>query len=689
MSSPHSTNPLLHPTAKIPFSHIEPGHVTAAITTHIARGRDAIEQIVRRHADTGATPTWASLMDALDAAVQPLDWAATLVSHLDSVRSSDALSAAYAEVRPEISAFYADLPVHAGLWALLSALAATEEAKHLDPVRARALSKTIDEFRRHGAMLSDEDKRVLVETDRALSSATLSFSQNVLESTGAFALYLEDDGRLAGVPPHVVAAAKRAAAADDHEGYKLTLHAPCVIPVLTYGQDRGLREQLWRAYNRRASAGDVDNAPVICRILSLRKKKASMLGYDDFADLVLEDRMAASGTRAADFVEELRAASVDAFANEREQLATFARARDGDAVAPLRPWDVSYYAELLRQARFDFDGEQLRPYFSAERVLEGLFNTVERLYGVHVRPAEGVDVWHPSVQTYELFDGEKKLGRFFADLYPRDEKRGGAWMHGLALESEFPTDAAGHLGLICANVTAPSEGSPALLDHQEVETLFHEFGHLMHHLLTEVPIRSMAGTNVAWDFVELPSQIMENWCWHGEGLRTFAKHHETGAEIPEELFSRLLRSRTFRGASQMMRQLGFASLDLALHRDFDASQASPEALLAFCRARLDPFSTTALPSDESMICAFNHLFSSATGYAAGYYSYKWAEVLDADAFSAFATKGLFDRETGDHFRRTILARGDAAPPEVLFHDFLGRPPKLAPLLDRSGIGGAP
>ena len=689
MSSPHSTNPLLHPTAKIPFADIEPGHVSAAITMHIARGREAIEQIIQHHAGEGAAPTWASLMDALDAAVQPLDWAATLVSHLDSVRSSDALSAAYAEVRPEISAFYADLPVHAGLWALLSAFAATEEARHLDPVRARALSKIIDEFRRHGAMLSDDDKRELVETDRALSSATLNFSQNVLEATGAFALYLEDDRRLAGVPPHVVAAAGRAAAAEDREGYKLTLHAPCVIPVLTYGQDRGLREQLWRAYNRRASAGDVNNAPVICRILSLRKKRASLLGYDNFADLVLEDRMAASGTRAADFVEELRAASVDAFAKEREELSTFARARDGDAVVPLRPWDVSYYGELLRQARFDFDGEQLRPYFSATSVLEGMFNTVERLYGVHVRPAEGVDVWHPSVQTYELFDGEKKLGRFFADLYPRDEKRGGAWMHGLALESEFPTDAAGHLGLICANVTAPSEGAPALLDHQEVETLFHEFGHLMHHLLTEVPIRSMAGTNVAWDFVELPSQIMENWCWHGEGLRAFAKHHETGAEIPEELFSRLLSSRTFRGASQMMRQLGFASLDLALHRDFDPSDTSPEALLAFCRARLGPFSTTELPSDESMICAFNHLFSSATGYAAGYYSYKWAEVLDADAFSAFATKGLFDREMGEHFRRTILARGDSAPPEELFRDFLGRPPKLAPLLERSGIGGAP
>lgn len=689
MSSPHPTNPLFFPTANIPFSQIEATHVEAAISKHISDGRDAIEQIVQRHASGECAPSWASIMDALDTAVQPLDWAATLISHLDSVRSSDELSAAYAAVRPEISGFYADIPVHGGLWDLLSAFAGTDEAQRLDPVRARALTKTVDEFRRHGAMLSEDEKRALVATDRELSSATLKFSQNVLEATSSFALYLEDDRRLEGVPSHVVEAAARATLDEGREGYKLTLHAPCVIPLLTYGRDRELREQLWRAYNRRAAEGDTDNAPVICAILKLRKKKASLLGYDDFADLILEDRMAATGERAGSFVSELCDASRDAFALERQELQDFARERDGATMDPLRPWDVAYYGELLRQARFDFDGEQLRPYFSAARVLEGMFNMVRRLYGVDVRAADHVETWQPSVHAYEVFDGEKKLGRFFADLYPRDEKRGGAWMHGLCFESEFPADGVGHLGLIAANVTAPSEGSPALLDHQEVETLFHEFGHLMHHLLTEVPIRSMAGTNVAWDFVELPSQIMENWCWNGDGLRAFAVHHESGAAIPEALFSRLLRSRTFRGGSQMMRQLGFASLDLALHREFSPESASPAELLTFCRERLAPFSTTELPGDESMICAFNHLFSSATGYAAGYYSYKWAEVLDADAFSAFAENGLFDREVGERFRRTILARGDAAPPEQLFEDFLGRPPRLAPLLERSGIKVTP
>ncbi|MGB1700064.1 MAG: M3 family metallopeptidase, partial [Nannocystaceae bacterium] len=451
------------------------------------------------------------------------------------------------------------------------------------------------------------------------------------------------------------------------------------------GRDRELREQLWRAYNRRASDGETNNAPLICTILRLRREKARLLGYEDFADLVLEDRMAASGTRAAGFVDELHAASADAFARERDELQHFATTHDGEAVTPLRPWDVSYYAELLRQDRFDFDGEQLRPYFAKSKVLEGMFEMVRHLYGVDVRVAQEPDTWNSAVTVYEVYEGTRRLGRFFADLHPRDDKRGGAWMHGLSLSEEFPEEDVGHVGLIAANLTPATGEGPALLDHQEVETLFHEFGHLLHHLLTEVPVRSMAGTNVAWDFVELPSQIMENWCWHRDGLRAFATHHETGEVLPEALTERLLHSRTFRGASQMMRQLGFASLDLALHRTLDPGTTTPEELLAFCRDHLAPFATTELPDDESMICAFNHLFSSATGYAAGYYSYKWAEVLDADAFSAFAGGGLFDREVGMHFRRCILARGDAAPPEELFKDFLGRAPTVGPLLERSGI----
>ena len=531
MSEAPATNPLLRPTSAFPFEQFNPAQVEPAIAQLLAEARAAIEAIAAAHEVPDVTPTWDSTLGALDAATLPLDWAGTLVSHLDSVCASEALQSAYAAVRPEIGAFYADIPLHEGLYAAIHRFSETDEARALDPVRARALTQTLDDFHRHGARLGDEDKATLVEVGRELSTLTHKFAQNVLEATTSFSLVLDDATRLEGVPAHVQEAAARAAKSDGVSGFKLTLHAPCVIPVLTYAEDRSLRAELWRAYNRRATSGAHDNAPLIRRILELRAQRAALLGFQDFSDLTLEDRMARTGAQAASFVADLETRSGDCFAREREALLSFARDDAADPALELEPWDVSFYAERLRRHRYDFDGEALRPYFALPSVLQGMFDLVERLYGVTVHPCESLRAWHPSVRTFELRDGDgdrpRVLGRFFADLHPRDEKRGGAWMHGLSLRGDFPDEDGGHLGLIAANVTEGTADRPALLDHQEVETLFHEFGHLMHHLLTEVDVRSLAGTNVAWDFVELPSQIMENWCWHRDGLSAFARHFET------------------------------------------------------------------------------------------------------------------------------------------------------------------
>jgi oligopeptidase A len=348
----------------------------------------------------------------------------------------------------------------------------------------------------------------------------------------------------------------------------------------------------------------------------------------------------------------------------------------------MQSWDVAYYAEKQRAALYEFDEEQLRPYFPVDSVLDGLFETVKRLYGVEITPTADLPVWDESVRTFELKDTDgQHLASFYVDLFPRENKRAGAWMDCLRLA----VPPAPHLGLICANVNPPVGGKPALLTHLEVQTLFHEFGHLTHLCLSRVPVRSLGGTNVAWDFVELPSQIMENWCWEREALDLFAKHHETGETIPDDLFAKMKRARTYRAANAQMRQVGFASVDLMLHREFDHR----DDLIAYTRQVLQEYSPVELPEDYGFIASFGHLFSSAVGYAAGYYSYKWAEVLDADAFTRFRDDGVFNRTVGQEFRDCILARGDSEPPMELYKAFMGREPSLDPLLARQGLSGSP
>lgn len=670
-------NPLLNLAFDIPFDQIRAEHVRPAVEELLEKAKESVEAIAGQ---TG-TPTYASTLDALEAATEPLERAMTVVGHLESVVSTPELRDAYNAVIPEVSAFFASLPLNEGLWKVLNRLAQTEEAKSLSTTKKRFLEKTLDDFRRHGAELSPAGKERLQAITRELAELTSRFAQNVLDATAAFELVIEDESRLAGLPASAKEAAREAAKAKGLPGYRFTLHAPSYVPLMTYLDDAGLREKVWRAYDTRASFGAHDNRALVRRILELRKEKAHLLGFADFSDLVLADRMAENGDRASEFVHRLRQRTEPYFEKENEALEKF-RAESGDD-QPMQPWDLAYWSEKQRRALFDFDEEALRPYFPLDRVMEGMFDIVSRLYGIRVEEKQGIPVWHPTVRVFDIEDEDGTLlCRFYADLFPRDEKRGGAWMNAFITGVHRGDRREPHLGLICANFTPPTGERPALLTHREVETLFHEFGHLLHHALSEVEVRSLAGTNVAWDFVELPSQIMENWCWEREALDLFARHYETGERIPDDLFDRMVKTRTYRAANAMMRQLGFARVDLDLHREWSPEKGE---LFDYAREILQAHTPAPLPPESAMIASFNHLFSSEVGYAAGYYSYKWAEVLDADAFGRFREEGIFNPEVGRAFRETILSKGDSEKPTELFRAFRGREPSLDPLFERAGL----
>ncbi|MCA9717078.1 MAG: M3 family metallopeptidase [Myxococcales bacterium] len=685
MSNP-AANPLLSIQFPVPFDRIAAEHVEPAIERLLADARADMQAII----DAPAPRTYNNSLGALESLTERLWYVMTVVGHLESVVTSPALRAAYNAVQGPVSEFASSITLSSGLYAALKAFAATDEAAALSPTRRRLLTKTLDDFRRQGAELDEPGKQRLAAIDLELTERTTQFSQNLVDSTDAFELVVAEEPRLAGLPDSARDAARQSAAAKGHErGWRFTLHGPSFIAVMTYLDDRALREQVWRAYNTRATEAERDNRPLIAAILELRREKAALLGFDNFADLVLADRMAKTGAAARAFIDGLRARVEPYFEGENAALRAFAR--DHELLASddaLAPWDIAYLAEKQRRALYDYDEEALRPYFAVESVLEGMFEVVGRLYGVRVREAEGVPTWHPDVRSFAIDDeAGVELGLFYADLHPREGKRGGAWMNGLITGVVGPhgerDEGSRHLGLICANATPATDARPALLTHDEVLTLFHEFGHLMHHMLSRVEVRSLAGTNVAWDFVELPSQIMENWCWERDALDLFARHHKTGAPIPAELFSRMQRARNHRAAYRATRQLGFASVDLALHVTYDPTRDGD--VIEHARALSRPFSAAPLPADYAMIAGFGHLFASPVGYAAGYYSYKWAEVLDADAFTRFKRAGVFSREVGEAFRRAILERGDSEDPEVLFRDFMGREPDPEALLERDGL----
>ncbi len=674
-TSPQAENPLLGSAldaGPIRFDLLRAEHVVPGIDALIASAKEGIDALGEAMA-----ATYQGTLGALETATLKLERANALCEHIESAATSPEFRAAWNEAQPKLAAFWSSLPLHEGLYRAVKAYALTDEAKGLDPVRARHLKKTLDDLKKHGAELPPAGKQQLTEIDVELAKVTTKFSQNVLDATNAFELYIEDEARVAGLPELAKRAAREGAASKGKEGFRFTLHAPSFIPAITHLEDRALREQLYRAYNERASGGTLDNRALILQILKLRRAKAKLLGFKDFADLVTMDRMAKTGERALSFIADLRERTKEAFAKEKAAITAFA----GHELAA---WDVAFYAEKRRKALFDFDEEALRPYFPLESVLTGAFEIFRRLYGVEF-VARDLPVWDPSVRPFHLVDGKgEHLATVYIDLFPRDNKVQGAWM--APIVTAVPP--AAHVAVVAANFTPPlgtgEDTLPALLSHREVETLFHELGHLMHLCLSRVPVRSLAGTSVAWDFVELPSQIMENWTWERDAIDLFARHYQSGETLPQGLFDKLVRARTYRAASMQMQQLGYAEIDLDLHCRFDPETDANDPVE---RARdiLAAYVTAQLPPTYAMLASFGHLFANATGYAAGYYSYKWAEVLDADAFGRFREEGLFSQDVGAAFREAILARGDSADPGDLFKQFRGREPKLEALLERLGL----
>ncbi len=662
-------NPLLEIQFRVPFDKIEAAHVEPGIDELLTGASQRLDETIASEHP----------LHDLDTMTEPLDYAMNVVRHLESVATTPALRAAHNAVQPKVSAFYSSLPLNEDLWKAIQRYAATDEARRFSGTMKRYLTKTIDSFKRHGAELDPPGKARLKDIDVALAEVTTKFSENVLDSTNAYELLITEEEKLKGLPPAAIAAARASAESKGQSGWRFTLQAPSYMAVMTYLDDRGIREQMYQAFCTRATpAGPggaaLDNGPLIVKILELRNEKARLLNFRDFSDLVLDDRMAHSGARAQAFLDDLREKTERRFHEENRELEEFAG-------IVLQPWDVGYWAEKQRAQLYDFDEEALRPYFPLERVVNGMFDIFGSLLGIKVTLETGIPAWDPQVNCYAIQDAASgaHLGSFYADWYPRENKRGGAWMD--ALITGNPAEGKPHLGLICGNLTPPVDGKPALLTHREVETIFHEFGHLLHHLLSRVEVRSLAGTSVAWDFVELPSQIMENWCWERGALDLFARHFETGETLPEDLFQKMKRAKTFRAANAQMRQLGFGYVDLSLHREW----SGPGDPIAYSRAILQRFSPAPFPPGHATIAGFTHLFSSPVAYGAGYYSYKWAEVLDADAFTRFRKEGVFNPSIGRDYREKILARGDSEDPAELYRSFMGRDLDPNALLIRAGL----
>jgi oligopeptidase A len=673
-------NPLLQIQFQIPFDQIRAENVEPAINELLQDARAELDGLT---SETGPR-TFANTLQRLDHLTERLDYAMQIVRNLEAVVTTPELRAAYNAVQPKVSEFYSSLPLNEALWQAVLSYSRTGEAGSLSGVRKRFLEKTLDNFRRHGAELNAEGKRRIAEIDVQLTKQTIRFAENVLDSTNQYEWVITDQRQLAGLPESARAMARASAASKGlpEPSWRFTLQAPSYLAVMTYLDDEVMRRQVYEAFVNRATEEKHDNRPIMRSILELRGEKARLLGYRDFADLVLEDRMAHAGDRAQLFLEDLRHKTESRFEKENADLLAFSGKRELD------PWDIAYYAEKQRAALYDFDEEALRPYFPLESVIRGMFEIVHRLYGISLVENPGVPVWDPQVKYYEIYDasrprGNELVGAFYADWFPRENKRGGAWMDTLITGEAHGDRQDPHAGLICGNLTPPGPDRPSLLTHREVQTIFHEFGHLLHHCLTRVELRGFAGVNVAWDFVELPSQIMENWSWEREALDLFARHYQTGAPIPAELLEKMHNARNFRAANAQMRQLGFGILDLALHRDIPPG--SNIDLMAFARNILQPFTPAKLPEHYAMIVSFTHLFSSPVGYGAGYYSYKWAEVLDADAFTRFQNGGIFSREVGGRFRDRILSRGDSEDPADLYRSFMGRDPDPNALLERSGL----
>ncbi|TBV14219.1 oligopeptidase A [Stutzerimonas kirkiae] len=675
-------NPLLQRFDLPPYSEIRPEHVEPAVDRILSDNRAALPALLQRPADS---LDWNTLVVGLDELNERLARAWSPVSHLNAVCNSQELRSAYEACLPKLSAYYTELGQNHELFEAYQALSQSPEAAGFDVAQKTIIEHALRDFRLSGIDLPAAEQQRFGEIQMKLAELASRFSNQLLDATQAWTKHITDEAQLAGITDSARAQMKQAAEAKGLDGWLITLEFPSYYAVMTYADGRALREEVYAAYSTRASeqgpnAGQFDNGPVMQQLLDLRQELARLLGFGNYAELSLATKMADSTEQVLGFLRDLAVRSKPFAEQDLAELRAFVAEQGVD---DLQSWDVGYYSEKLRQQRYELNQEELRAWFPIDKVLSGLFAIVQRLYGIEIHELEGFDGWHADVRLFEIRENGKHVGRFFFDLYARANKRGGAWMDGAR---DKRRDAEGELvspvaNLVC-NFTPAVGERPALLTHDEVTTLFHEFGHGLHHLLTQVEHAGASGINgVAWDAVELPSQFMENWCWEPEGLALISGHYQTGEALPQAQLEKMLAAKNFQSGLMMVRQLEFSLFDFELH----ATHGDGRGVLEVLEAIRSEVSVLRPPAYNRFPNSFAHIF--AGGYAAGYYSYKWAEVLSADAFSKFEEEGVFNADTGRAFRQAILARGGSQEPMVLFVDFRGREPSTDALLRHLGLSG--
>ncbi len=675
-------NPLLKdtfgtPFETIPFPEIQNGHYLPALKEAIAEGLQQVETIT----NNAAPPTFENTIEALEQSGKKLNRVASVFFNLLNAETNEEMQKLALEISPMLSEYQNDVLLNTPLFERIAHVWEHRSALSLSAEEERLLEKTYKQFARNGAALNDEQKQQLREIGKELSQATITFGENVLKETNAFLMEITNEADLEGLPASAIEAAKMTAKQKDKpNSWVFTLQYPSYMPFMTYSKNRVLREKLYRAFAARCFQGnEFDNQAIIRKIVQLRHRRAVLLGYASHADFVLEERMAESSQKVNDFLEELLAYGKPAAERELAELRDFAKELDG--LETLQRWDYAYYAEKLKMKKFNIDDELLKPYFQLEKVIEGVFGVANRLYGLQFAQRDDIPTYHEEVIPYEVTDADNNfIGVFYADFFPREGKKNGAWMtyfqgQHVVADTEFRPQVS----IVC-NFTRPTETLPALLTFNEVTTLFHEFGHALHCLLAKGKYSSLTGTNVYWDFVELPSQLLENWAYEKECLDTFARHYETGEPIPAEWIENIKTSANYMGGYQTVRQVSFARLDMAWH------QQNPEAnvdIHSFEEKAMKP--TELFPEVEGacMSTSFSHIFQG--GYSAGYYSYKWAEVLDADAFEYFKEHGIFSKEIGEKFRKHVLSAGGSEHPMELYKRFRGKEPSPQALLKRTGL----
>ncbi|WP_405202758.1 M3 family metallopeptidase [Dokdonia sp. LLG6352-1] len=671
-----TSNPLLQDFNEAPFNTIKDEHFKPAFIEAIQINRNEIDAIT----NNTEAPTFQNTIAALDYSGQQLDRISSVFFNLNSAETSEAIQKIAQEVSPLLTAFSNDVTLNETLFERIKSIYAQKDDLDLSVEEKTLLEKKYKSFARNGANLPEDKKSRLREIDTALAKLKLSFGENILAETNSYELHLTNEEDLAGVPASAKEAFAAEAASRDKEGWVVTLDYPSYIPFMKYADNRELRKELSLAFGSKAFKGnEYDNQKNVIEIVNLRHERAQLLGYDTHAHFVLEERMAQTPTKVKDFLNELLEKAKPAAEREFAQLENFAKTQDG--IDALQKWDGSYYSEKLKKELFNLDDEQLKPYFKLENVINGVFEVATRLFGLQFEQVTDVDVYHKDVKTYRVTDVDGNyISLFYADFHPRKGKRGGAWMTSFKGQKiENGVNERPHISNVC-NFTPSTPSKPSLLTFNEVTTLFHEFGHGLHGMLANTTYPSLSGTSVYWDFVELPSQVLENWCYEKEALELFATHYETGEVIPMELVQKIKDAATFQEGMQTLRQLSFGLLDMSWHGQDPSNITDVKAF------EKEAFGNTALYPDTPETCmstAFAHIFQG--GYSSGYYSYKWAEVLDADAFEYFKEQGIFNKDVATKFKDHVLSKGGTEDPMTLYKRFRGQEPKPEALLKRAGL----